>query len=370
MGLNIELLVGQLRHLSRGARRILTGVGRTICLGALIACDPVPSAFDERLSEPPMRIEIAPLDRAFTLARTQAGETLLLVQANSFGKYEAVVVPPVSHDEMLDAVGAYAHYGADGLRELAMTGTRQTFELNDFGLPFDAVDRHIAAGTNYRAHADEVGHEGEPFLFPKLSAPTPWNAPVYAGTRLDYEVELCALLLEDYRGGEVAAAYTLCGDFTERWILVREMSLGADMGVTGFAVGKGGESRLPVGPWVVIPKDATLERDMQLNLYWNGALRQRASTADMIWSVKTIADRALASCKREYRGAGDQVHFLTPCEGIPARTLLLTGTPAGVLFSLRTLWNPRAYLQIDDHIVGYGPYLGVTGNSIVAAPGE
>ena len=50
----------------------------------------------------------------------------------------------------------------------------------------------------------------------------------------------------------------------------------------------------------------------------------------------------------------------------PGGTLVLTGTPEGVLFRLGTLWNPAAYLQEGDVVTSFGTYLGYMRNEISA----
>jgi 2-keto-4-pentenoate hydratase/2-oxohepta-3-ene-1,7-dioic acid hydratase in catechol pathway len=55
---------------------------------------------------------------------------------------------------------------------------------------------------------------------------------------------------------------------------------------------------------------------------------------------------------------------LTGCESLPAGTMLLTGTPEGVLFHPACIWNPLAYLRSGDEVVIHAPWLGVLQNRI------
>ncbi len=48
----------------------------------------------------------------------------------------------------------------------------------------------------------------------------------------------------------------LCNDFTDRWSLVKGIDFDEPRGTTGFPDGKGGEGMLPIGPLLVIPRDA------------------------------------------------------------------------------------------------------------------
>jgi 2-keto-4-pentenoate hydratase/2-oxohepta-3-ene-1,7-dioic acid hydratase in catechol pathway len=100
-----------------------------------------------------------------------------------------------------------------------------------------------------------------------------------------------------------------------------------------------------------------------MELYVNGALRQQALGALMIWSPGEIVDQALAQCEVDFVTATDLVR-ITPCDAIPARTLILTGTPAGVMFHPVTVWSERAYLQPGDEVVSIATHLGVLRNVV------
>jgi 2-keto-4-pentenoate hydratase/2-oxohepta-3-ene-1,7-dioic acid hydratase in catechol pathway len=194
--------------------------------------------------------------------------------------------------------------------------------------------------------------------------PTPWDSPVRTGNRLDYEVELCAVLLSDHSTGSPAGlGYTLCGDYTDRWTLVREIDLDAETGRTGFASAKGGGTRLPVGALLVIPRNENFYRELELSLYLDDTLRQREVAGAMVWSPREILDRAMGDCDAPYETRQGVVH-IADCDGVPAGTLILTGTPAGVLFHLATLWNPWAYLREGDVVTSFGSYLGFLRNRV------
>ena len=72
----------------------------------------------------------------------------------------------------------------------------------------------------------------------------------------------------------------------------------------------------------------------------------------------------LAECDGKYYQEGVAVKLLSTCEHVPAKTLILSGTPEGVMFRLATLWNPRFYLQAGDTVTSQATFLGVTQNSI------
>jgi len=121
---------------------------------------------------------------------------------------------------------------------------------------------------------------------------------------------------------------------------------------------------LPVGPFLVVPRDdQKFHRDVQLQLGVNGTLRQRASAGLMIWSPHEIARKALGRCDDVFQRAGETVG-LTPCAGIEAGTLILTGTPAGVMFHLLNIWTGQAYLRSEDEVLVFADHLGLLHNRI------
>ena len=309
------------------------------------------------------RMTLAPLEKALTLAVTRAGEVLLVTGVEADG-IAAININTVTGHTFLNVVDLYRNLDIDELRSLYKNENPSSYAWVDLGMPVFPVSLNIAAGTNYRAHAEEVGHEGEPFLFPKLSRPTPWDSEVAPGARLDYEVELCAVTLTEHRPGNPAAlGYILCGDFTDRWLLVRDIDLDGEMGRTGFPLAKGGDSRLPIGPLLVIPNEDDFYRELTLKLYVNNTLRQKSGAEKMIWSPRQILSQAMADCRTPYQ-LEPQTLFIGNCESIPVGTLLLTGTPEGVLFHLMTLWNPWVYLRSGDVVTSFGTFLGYTRNKI------
>ena len=320
-------------------------------------------AFDEPLGEAGDAFEVLPLADALTLARSTSGALLLVTAANA-DTATAIDINQQLGTRYPETLAAYRALGYEGLAAAA-AGTPQTLPMTDLGIPFTPQPRQIAAGTNFRAHAEEVGLDGEPFLFPKLTAPTRWNADVPPRGRLDYEAELCVVPLWQHTSAAAAPlGYVLCNDYTDRWALLREIDLDAPMGETGFPDAKGGPGMLPVGPFLVIPKnDAALLARITLRLGLNGALRQRAAADLMVWPPGEIASRALDACNTDYRSKTAGVR-LTSCDGIEAGTLLLTGTPEGVLFHVANIWASAAYLGEGDEVITYGSHLGALRNAI------
>ena len=326
-------------------------------------------AFDVTLEgEPFDGISMLPLEQGLTFARVVSGTspTLVIVRRVSAEGLHVVDIGAATSRPVDDPLVAMASIGREQLEQIARTGTEMLVRYDALGVPLVTGDAHIAAGTNYAAHAEETGIEDGVFLFPKLSAPTAWNAPVTRRGRFDYEAELCAVALTPILPERPAEfGYMLCNDFTDRWSLVRDLDFDQPMGTTGFTEAKGGPGMMPLGPFLVIPSEGSaFHASVTLELFLNGKLRQRSSAALMIWSPDEIAARALGACTQNYHSRAEQTVRLTGCDAIPAGTILLTGTPEGVLFHPATLWNPFAYLQSGDEVVVRAPGLGVLWNRV------
>ncbi len=175
----------------------------------------------------------------------------------------------------------------------------------------------------------------------------------------------CAVTLNDYSLNKPSRlGYVLCGDFTERWALVSQLDFDAPMGTTGFPESKGGATRLPIGPLLVIHENAdAFYRDLELSLYVNGELRQRDKAGMMIWPPTDVVNKALNDCDTKYYHQTETLK-LTACEAVPAKTLILTGTPQGVGFHVANLWSSAFYLNPGDEVVGIATHMGITRNII------
>lgn len=355
--------------MQRQAVRIITIVVALFLLGLVITTWFLSRpAFDESLTGAPLDgMEVLPLDAGLTFARLSLKEEvkLLIVREITADGVQAIDVSYALQRQLQDPIVAFGLNGYDELEYVARRATPQLVKWEELTVPLDTSASHIAAGTNFSAHAKEVGIEDGPFLFPKLSQPTAWNASVANRGRLDYEAELCAVPLTRLTKERPAEfGYVLCNDFTDRWPLVRDVDFDKPMGTTGFTDGKGGEGMLPLGPFFVVPKNGNdFSRELTLELYLNGQLRQRSGASQMIWSPQQIASAAMEGCEQVYESEAGEVK-LTDCEGIAGGTLLLTGTPEGVMFSPATIWSPWAYLRPGDEVVLRAKWLGALINRI------
>ena len=171
----------------------------------------------------------------------------------------------------------------------------------------------VCVGLNYRAHASEMGKElpAEPLIF--LKAPSALLAP--GGTveipaqsqRVEHEGELALVIGRTARNVSPAEAlghvlgYTCADDVTARDIQRREKV---------YARAKGFDTFCPVGPW--LETEIGNPQGLDLELRVNGEVRQRGTTADMIFSL------------------ADVIAFVSRIMTLYPGDLISTGTPPGV----------------------------------------
>ena len=257
-----------------------------------------------------------------------------------------------------------------GLDRAALAGAEaleERFPLEELVMPLSYRYPSVAAGTNFKEHAEEIYSDDPPFLFPKLAEPGSWNDGVPFLPRLDFEAELCMFPLADIESADALPGFglVLCNDFTDRWTLVKELDLGEPLGLTGFAAGKGCERCLPTGYLVILPRAPDFYLSLDLSLYVNDELRQQFRMADVILPIEEIVHQAFENQHAAYL-KGDQPIALLPHENIPKGTLILTGTAAGVLFKPANIWNQAFYLQAGDVVRTEATYLGHLENTVEA----
>ena len=115
-------------------------------------------------------------------------------------------------------------------------------------------------------------------------------------------------------------------------------------------------------PLLLVPFDTGFYQKIELKLYVNGRPRQRALAAQMIWTPDEVLSQTLADCESPYLLDEETIN-IAEFHGIAAGILVLTGTPAGVMFHLANLWNSWAYLREGDIVTSFGTYLGFTRNT-------
>ncbi|WP_298139035.1 fumarylacetoacetate hydrolase family protein [Acidiferrobacter sp.] len=213
--------------------------------------------------------------------------------------------------------------------------------------PLHDPGRFIGIGLNYRSHAREIGQPipTEPPLFAKwANAITgPYDdvtLPAYSQA-VDYEVELGVVIgrrarqvsLQDVM--DYVFGYTVINDVSARDLQFR----------TGqWLAGKISDGFAPMGPGVVEKADVGPLRDLVLETWVNGELRQQGRASDMIFDVPALVSRLS--------------HLMTLEPG----DVIATGTPPGVGMS-RT---PPCYLGDRDVVRMQITGIGVIENRFVA----
>ncbi|MFN7052572.1 MAG: fumarylacetoacetate hydrolase family protein, partial [Gemmobacter sp.] len=153
------------------------------------------------------------------------------------------------------------------------------------------VRRVYCVGRNYAEHAREMGHDPDaapPFYFQKnpdnlnLTGKFPYPSLT---SDLHYEVELAVFLQE---GGENIAAeealskvfgYAVALDMTRRDLQAEAKKQGRP-----WEAAKAVDHSAPVGPVTTVAVWSDLD-GAGIRLRVNGAIRQEARLADMIWAV-------------------------------------------------------------------------------------
>ncbi len=176
----------------------------------------------------------------------------------------------------------------------------------------------VCVGRNYAAHAAEMDAEppAEPLLF--LKPPTAylegggvvtlpsWSDDVHHEVELVVRVGTECKDLDAADAGRFIDGWGVGVDFTARDVQARAKAEGHP-----WAVAKGFDGSAPVSPLLPMGSLADLE-DLELVLEVAGDVRQRGSTAGMLWSVSELLAFASSRFTME---PGD---------------LLFTGTPEGV----------------------------------------
>jgi 2-keto-4-pentenoate hydratase/2-oxohepta-3-ene-1,7-dioic acid hydratase in catechol pathway len=206
--------------------------------------------------------------------------------------------------------------------------------------PFELVpSKIIGIGTNYRAHAVEMGKgvPAEPLMFLKprsamIAAGAPIERP--AGyDRVDYEGELGVVIgartrgISRERALEAVLGFVCVNDVTVRDLQKRDGQ---------WSRAKGFDTFCPIGPRIVAGLDPS---NLRITTRVNGQIRQDSTTADLIFDVPALIAFASAHMTLE---PGD---------------VISTGTPAGV-----------GNLAPGDTVAIEVEGIGVLENPVIARP--
>ncbi|MDH0746964.1 fumarylacetoacetate hydrolase family protein [Pseudomonas sp. GD03842] len=299
-------------------------------------CSAAPSSLSSTTSP-----GLAPVATAHTFAQVRKGTvtSTLLVIARTDASVTAIDLSELAGLYSADAFDVIDRFGVAQLDALA--GEKSRTQTHPLGRLLGVGPRgvaHIAAGTNYPEHGKEVGVE-EAFLFPKISSASGPRSKLVAapGALMDYEVEVCARFDRELRSvadfDEARKGFFLCGDFSDRATLVRNINLKDVTSGDGFPDAKSGSDRFPVGPFLVVPKDwKAFLAGVVIETHVDGERRQHANAGDMIKDLRMIVQETLAQAKkRTWSYQGGRIPMVDR-PAIATGTAVLTGTGEGVVF--------------------------------------
>ena len=231
--------------------------------------------------------------------------------------------------------------GLRRLRALKVTRLPAVKGRPRLGCPLAGIGKMVCIGLNYTDHAEEVQLPlpTEPTVFIKapsaLSGPSDPIVRPRGATKLDYEVELAAVIGREARYVDEARAlshvvgYCIVNDVSERAF---QMEHG---GTT--TKGKSADTFGPVGPWLVTADEIADPQALGLWTTVNGERRQDGNTRHMVFPVREL------------------VAYVSRFMSLQPGDLISTGTPAGVGHGAR----PPRYLQPGDVVEMGIDHLGV-----------
>lgn len=207
--------------------------------------------------------------------------------------------------------GGWREADGDPFRGLKAKGPVRPFEGVTWEVPV-APRKIVCVGRNYRAHAQELGHEvpKEPLLFLKpSSALLPHQGVIRLpgdSTRVDHEGELAVVVGTPLRHADPAGAlagvlgYSCLNDVTARDLQKKDVQ---------FTRAKGFDTFCPLGPVVVPGIDPAA---LRIETFVNGARRQSAPAEEMIFDVGTL------------------LSYISRVMTLEPGDVIATGTPEGV----------------------------------------
>jgi 2-keto-4-pentenoate hydratase/2-oxohepta-3-ene-1,7-dioic acid hydratase in catechol pathway len=127
----------------------------------------------------------------------------------------------------------------------------------------------------------------------------------------------------------------LCHDFSDRETLLKHLNVDDVASGDGFTTGKSFPGYLPVGNLFVIPRDyRAFAAEVELQLYVNLALRQRAKVSTAIWDIDEIFNQIWLRRDTTWEHRGESFSLFSGANHeIESRVLIMSGTPYGVVFN-------------------------------------
>jgi 2-keto-4-pentenoate hydratase/2-oxohepta-3-ene-1,7-dioic acid hydratase in catechol pathway len=255
-----------------------------------------------------------------------------------------------------DLSGHIANISAQSLSPKALERVRglradelpRVEKLPRYGPCVAAVGKFVCVGLNYIDHVREAGAAvpKEPVLFMKATSTimgaTDSIVIPPGATKVDWEVELGVVIgsqaknVSERDALDYVAGYMVVNDLSERaWQLE---------GTGQWVKGKSADTFGPIGPWLVTRDEIADPQALDLWLSVNGKVRQKSSTAQMIFPVAKL------------------VSYISTFMSLQPGDIISTGTPPGVGMGAK----PPTYLKSGDIVKLGGAGLGEQSHTVTA----
>jgi len=285
--------------------------------------------------------QILPISQGITLAQIETYnkvETLLVVADNGTN-IDAINLSRLFNSNK-DMISLYQEIGFNRFVNIpsAHTNKIQRYLIDKLLSPAGRSSHHVALGLNYQKHANEVNAKQQPFFFVKATKATrQQDITVSTEELLDYEIELCARplnVLDSVPMNDTPAfGLFLCGDFTDRAKLLKNIDVDNLQSGRGFSLAKSNKNYFPTGPYLVISKNwQDFIDNTRLTLRLNGQLKQNVLAKELIWPLNTILEKSWQHNSNNKSVHNEQVTSLLPDNQISPNMVFLTGTPEGIMF--------------------------------------
>jgi 2-keto-4-pentenoate hydratase/2-oxohepta-3-ene-1,7-dioic acid hydratase in catechol pathway len=329
----------------RKAGKIFGVLIATLAIALLAAwvTSPDPKFNPASFEDAPLEMRLASLDEAVTLAQVRRDDdtiATLLVTALEGESIRAVDLSQATGETSADPFAVLAAASDPELRALnGLEGLASEYAMADLLPAAPGGMRHIGTGTNFPEHAEEAQSDAV-FMFPKFGPATPARTSVQGrdDVLLDYEIELCMRFdrpvasLEDFDAA--VKGVFLCGDFTDRSMLIRMIDPDNLDSGSGFSDAKSREDFYPAGALLVVPRDwQAFVAEERFMTFVNDQRRQDARGREMTLDFRGLAEKAFSEMgARRFLYQGEYFE-LTPGPQIDPEMTLMSGTAEGVIFA-------------------------------------
>ncbi|KAH6679398.1 hypothetical protein B0J14DRAFT_473007, partial [Halenospora varia] len=241
-------------------------------------------------------------------------------------------------------VSVNVYSGTSVLSPGSSTDKTETIEKLLSPLAESEVGTIRCIGLNYVQHANEakmaIPTVPTVFMKPSTSLADPYPSPTIVpkwtlkDDSCDYESELVIVIgkkckdVSESQAMDYVLGYTASNDVSSRT---------SQFAQSQWSFSKGFDGACPIGPVLVSKELIPDPAKLHMRGLKNGKVMQDCGIDDLIFSVPKI------------------VSFLSQGTTLPAGTIILTGTPAGVGFS----FSPKEYLRDgDEFAVEILPFIG------------